>query len=149
MEKPFVLLADDNEATCTLITALLQKDFNVDVAANGGDAIERIKNRRYAAVLLDLVMPLVDGWAVLDHIAGHSPDLMRCVVIVTAVTSTRDLQRVRQYGVFGVVSKPFDIEELLDTVKRCAGGSTASLHAPIVSSGVLLLLANLLRYRWM
>jgi CheY-like chemotaxis protein len=149
VEKPFVLLADDNEATCTLITALLQKDFNVDVANNGSEAMQRLESRPYAAVLLDLVMPVVDGWAVLAHIAAHWPDLMRCVLIVTAATGTRDLQRVRNYGVFGVVSKPFDIEELLDTVKRCAGGNNASLHAPIVSGGMLLLLADFLRYRWM
>src|SRR6476659_559018 len=53
VEKPHVLLADDNEATCTLLTALLQREFEVAIATDGNEAIERLRTRRYAALLLD------------------------------------------------------------------------------------------------
>src|SRR4051812_6256142 len=49
VEKPYVLLADDNEATCTLLTALLHRDFNVEAAFDGRETIERLRTRRYDA----------------------------------------------------------------------------------------------------
>ena len=63
VEKPHVLLADDNEATCTLLTALLHRDFNVEAAFDGQETMERLRTRRYAVLLLDLRMPQADGFA--------------------------------------------------------------------------------------
>jgi CheY-like chemotaxis protein len=146
VEKPFVLLADDNEATCTLITALLQSDFVVDIANDGGEAIEKLKNRQYAAVLVDLLMPVVDGFAVLDYIREQRPDLLRRVVIVTASLSARQMQRVRDYDVFSVVAKPFEVDVLQGTVHEAATGATASpFGAPLLSGGMIFLLGELLK----
>jgi CheY-like chemotaxis protein len=146
VEKPFVLLVDDNEATCTLITALLQADFVVDVANDGGEAIEKLKNRQYAAILLDLLMPLVDGYAVLDHLTEHRPDLLRRVIVVTASLSSRQIQRVRQYDIFGLIAKPFEVDALQAAVHQAAGDKEGSLiRGPLLSSGVILLLGELLK----
>ena len=146
MEKPFVLLADDNEATCTLITALLQSEFVVDVASDGGEAIEKLKKRQYAAVLVDLLMPGVDGYALLDYIRDERPDLLRRAVIVTASLSARQLQRVREYDVFGVVAKPFEVDVLQAAVQEAAAGADAApFGAPLLSSGVIFLIGELLR----
>lgn len=146
MEKPFVLLADDNEATCTLITALLQADFAVDVASDGAEAIEKLKHRQYAVILLDLLMPVVDGYAVLDFIKANRPELLSVVLVVTASLSTRQLQRVREYDVFGIIPKPFEVDELYAAVHRAAGhGNHPPLRGPLISSGMILLLGELLR----
>lgn len=146
MEKPFVLLADDNEATCTLIQALLQHDFTVDTANDGHEAIERLKRRPYAAILLDLLMPGTDGYAVLDYLTAKRPDLLRRVIVVTASLSPREMQRVRAYDVSAVIAKPFEIEVLQQAVRHCAGiGGDSFLRAPLLSSSMLLLLADLLR----
>ena len=112
MEKPVVLLADDNEATCTLILALLRSDFVVEIVNDGGEAIERLKRRQYAAILLDLLMPGVDGYAVLDYLATDHPGLLERVLVVTASLSPREMQRVREYPVCGVVAKPFEVDVL-------------------------------------
>src|SRR4051794_34046846 len=72
-DKPFVLLVDDNEATCTLINAVLQRDFAVDVAGDGTEAIEKLRTIRYAAILLDLRMPPPDGFAVLEFLQQNAP----------------------------------------------------------------------------
>ena len=119
MEKPIVLLADDNEATCTLITALLHRDFDVDVANDGHDAIEKLKSRRYAAILLDLLMPIVDGYAVLDHLRRESPDVLRRVIVVTASLSPRETGRMRDYEICNVITKPFEVGALVTAVKAC------------------------------
>lgn len=146
MEKPFVLLADDNEATCTLIQALLQHEFVVDLASDGHEAIEKLKSRQYAAILLDLLMPIVDGYAVLDHLAAEQPDLLRRVLVVTASLSAREMQRLRSYAVGAVIPKPFEVDVLQNAVRQCAGlAGDSFLRAPLLSGGMLLLLADLLR----
>jgi CheY-like chemotaxis protein len=145
VEKPFVLLADDNEATCTLIRALLQHDFTVHVASDGNEAIEKLKSRQYAAILLDLLMPQVDGYGVLDFLRSERPDLLRRTLIVTASLSPREMQRVRTYDVCGVISKPFEVDTLFAAVKECSGGTGATfIRGPIVSGGMLLLLAEMI-----
>lgn len=145
MDKRFVLLADDNEATCTLITALLQQEFVVETTCDGAEAIEKLKSRRYAAILLDLLMPNVDGYAVLDFLTEEQPDVLRRVLIVTASLSPREQQRVRRYAVCGVVRKPFEVDVLFDAVRHCAGESATRFPGgPLLSSGMMLLLADLL-----
>jgi CheY-like chemotaxis protein len=146
VEKPVVLLADDNEATCTLILALLRSDFVVEIVNDGREAIERLKSRHYAAILLDLLMPGVDGYAVLDYLTTDRPDLLERVLVVTASLSPREMQRVREYPVRGIVAKPFEVDVLQQAVRQCAGvTSEPSLRAPLLSSGMILLLADLLR----
>jgi CheY-like chemotaxis protein len=156
VEKPFVLVADDNEATCTLITAVLRNDFVVDTAADGGEANDKLRTRQYDAVLLDLLMPNVDGFAVLDMMQSERPELLRRTIIVTASLSQRQMQRVRDYPVCAIIAKPFDVDVLLRTTKSCAahddeesdGDDTPARRGRILSSGMILLLADLLRQKW-
>jgi len=151
IEKPYVLLADDNDATCTLITALLHREFNVEVAIDGREAIDRLRTRRYAALLLDLRMPQIDGFAVLDFLKEHQPEMLRNVLVVTAALTRRETERAESYGVCGVVPKPFEVEALLAAVKRCASLDEGSPLGPVLcSSGpMILLLADLLRQKLM
>jgi CheY-like chemotaxis protein len=146
LDKPFVLLADDNEATCTLMTALLQGEFVVHVASDGGEAIEKLKSHRYAAILLDLLMPVSDGYAVLDFVRDERPDLLPHVLVVTASVGSREMQRVSAYAVAGVIAKPFDVDALFHAVRACASASgNPSFRGPILSGGMLLLLAEVLK----
>jgi CheY-like chemotaxis protein len=147
VEKPFVLVADDNEATCTLITALLRRDFTVDAVNDGADAIAKLKNRQYAAIVLDLRMPQVDGYGVLDFLLAERPSMLRQVLVVTASLGPRELERVRAYEVCQIVPKPFEIDELLELVRQCAGvnGDGAGLGGTILHSGMIFLIADLLR----
>jgi CheY-like chemotaxis protein len=151
VEKPYVLVADDNEATCTLLTALLHRDFDVEAVFDGREAIERLRTRRYAVLLLDLRMPHADGFAVLDFLKEHQPAMLPRVLVVTAAVSARDLDRAASYGLCGVVTKPFEVETLLATVKKCTSMEDANPFGPMLcSSGpVILLLADLLRQRLM
>ncbi|HVE70762.1 MAG TPA: response regulator [Thermoanaerobaculia bacterium] len=146
MEKPFVLLAEDNDATCTLIQALLRNEFVVDIARDGLQAIEKLKSRHYAAIVLDLRMPIADGFAVLDFMAAERADLMSRALVVTASLSPRELERVSQYPVAGVIRKPFEVDVLQNAVRRCAQPhGEPHFRAPLLSGSMLLLLADLLR----
>jgi CheY-like chemotaxis protein len=151
VEKPYVLIADDNEATCALMTALLHRDFNVDISSDGREAVDRLRTRQYAAVILDLRMPLADGFSVLDFLQEHQPAMLANVLVVTASLTQRDLDRARAFGVCGIIAKPFDVEALLAAVKRCAHVSDGSAFGPVLcSSGpMILLLADFIRQRLM
>lgn len=138
---------DDNEATCTLVVAVLRRDFVVETANDGNEAIEKLKSREYAAILLDLLMPAADGFVVLEYLSAERPSHLPNVLVVTAALAPRQLDRVRTYGIAGVIAKPFEVDLLLAAVKRCAGeaGDTPPMRGPLLSSGMLLLLADLLR----
>ena len=147
MDKPRVLLVDDNEATCTLVKAILHRDFEVEVAGNGAEGIEKLRAGRYAAILLDLRMPEVDGFDVLAFLDAEHHDLLAKVLVVTAALGHADIDRVRQYPVAGIIPKPFDVDALLGAVRQCAG--TGPRGGAFLSGGMLLLLADLLRQRWL
>lgn len=149
VEKPFVLLVDDNEATCTLITAVLHREFTVEVAADGNDAIEKLRTGHYGAILLDLLMPQTDGFAVLEWLKEHSPAQLRNVLVVTAALRDKELARAKAFDICGVISKPFEVETLLDAVKQCvSGGDGPPIGSVLYSSGtVIILIADLIRQR--
>lgn len=146
MDKPTVLLVEDNEATATLMTALLQRDFLIDVAADGREALEKLRTKHYAAVLLDLRMPHLDGYGVLDFLKANNPAVLPHVLIVTAAVMREDMERANEYGVCAVIGKPFDVEHLLSAVKHCAGTETVRPYGRIFSSSMILLLADMLRH---
>jgi CheY-like chemotaxis protein len=148
MEKPCVLLVDDNEATCTLVTAVLQRDFSVEVASDGTEALEKLKTGEYAAILLDLRMPPPDGYAVMDALLQTRPDLLQRIVILSAALTERERQRVKNYPVCKVISKPFEVETLVAAVKACTG-DTGNAFGNVISSGVLLLIAEMFQRRWL
>jgi CheY-like chemotaxis protein len=149
VEKPCVLLVDDNEATCTLIAAILHRDFQVDFAADGAEAIEKLKTNNYAAILLDIRMPQVDGFGVLDFLKEHRPAALKNVLVVTASVTERVLARVREYDICGIVTKPFEIDTLSTAVKNCAMPADRPFGGPLFRNTMMLLLADLLRQKWM
>jgi DNA-binding response OmpR family regulator len=145
VEKPIVLLVDDNEATCTLVSAILQRHYSIEIATEGKEALENIKRRNYAVVLLDLRMPGLDGFGVLESMRSNSPDLLRRVLILTAALTAKDIDRVKAFNICGVIGKPFEVETLLAAVRHCIDPvETAPLMKPFLSNGVLLVLAGLL-----
>jgi two-component system, sensor histidine kinase and response regulator len=148
-EKPYVLIVDDNEATLTLLTALLQRDFSLDFAMDGHEAIEKLRTKHYAASLLDLRMPQVDGFAVLDDLNSDKPEMLSRVIVVTAALTKSELARVAGFGVYGVIAKPFEVDALLAAVKECAERVEGNQLGRFLSSGVMLLIADIIRHKLM
>jgi CheY-like chemotaxis protein len=149
IEKPYVLVVDDDEATCTLIAAILRRDFVVEAATDALEAIEKLRITNYAVVVLDLRMPQADGFSVLDHVKETRPDTLRNVLIVTALLTPHEIERAKSYGICEIMSKPFDVDALLEAVRQCVGeGDGGRLGNVFCSSTpVILLLADLLRQR--
>lgn len=147
-EKPRVLLVDDSDSTNALIVAILRREFDVDVATDGREALGKLQTGRYAALLLDLRIPILDGFALLEHLSKTDGELLQRTIVVTAAVAPRDLDRVKPYPVFGIIAKPFEVDALLNAVKSCTGRGGAGL-GHIVSGGMVLLLADFLSRRWM
>lgn len=147
--KQCVLLVEDNEETCTLINAVLHRDFDVEFAGDGMEAIQKLRTQLYAAVLVDLRMPVHDGFSVLDFLKDTQPAMLRNVVVVTAALGRRELERARSYGIYDIVSKPFDVDHLRAVVRKCVGERGSFGDLVCSSTPVIMMLADLLRQRIM
>ena len=110
-----VLIVEDDEPTQKLLEVLMGRNQVPTVlACNGAEAIGLLDARAdIGCVILDLMMPTVDGHAVLDHLAGSRPNLP--VIVCTATMSSSTL-RFDPAIVRAVLRKPFDIEQLMETV---------------------------------
>jgi two-component system response regulator MprA len=112
-----VLVVDDDRETRDLFELLLERDgYDVAVAESGQDALAKLDERRPDAILLDLLMPQMDGVAfaeALDH-RGFRPDIP--LIVVSAHPFTRRM--AAQIRAEGYVEKPFELHSLLDQVAR-------------------------------
>jgi CheY-like chemotaxis protein len=123
-QTPRLLVVDDDKAIRSLLTAVLsRKGYSVETARNGQEAIEVIAGKKFEAIILDLMMPKVDGFEVIEHLARTAPEqLKRCVIVLTAVAS-KDLRKLDGTRVFRVIRKPFDLGELMSAVSECLENS--------------------------
>jgi two-component system response regulator MprA len=119
-EKPRALVVDDDEPIRAMLGRIVEhQGFTVDMARDGAEAIERLAADGYSVVLLDLMMPKVDGYGVLSWMRAKKPDLIDCTIVASAVPE-REISRQLVDSVYKVHQKPFDMTELLDDVRRCA-----------------------------
>jgi len=117
-----VLVVDDDDSIRKLIRSVLKRDgYAIDEARNGQEAIERIQQRRFDAILLDLMMPVMSGFEVISYLQQELPE-RRCVIVMSAASETR-LQQVDRNAVYHLLRKPFDIHELSDVVRKCMIGA--------------------------
>jgi len=106
------LVADDDPATRYLLGSVLDRyQIEYDEAANGADAVKFLKNNEYAFVFLDLLMPRVDGWGVLDYLRKHRAKHLPRTFIVTGVLNQK-LSTADQDVVTGLLYKPLDITQV-------------------------------------
>ena len=116
-----ILVIEDDEALRILFDALFtRKGFRVECVNDGAQGLLRLEQRAYDAVLLDLMMPICNGFDVLHILGEKHPELLRQIVVTTGV-SERELSKVDRDGVFAVLRKPFDIDVLVSTILGCAG----------------------------
>jgi DNA-binding response OmpR family regulator len=113
------LVVDDDEPIRTMLAKVVERqNIDVDTACDGAEAIERIDDDGYCLILLDLMMPRVDGFAVLHHIRQHHPDALGCTIIASAIPESEILKRFN-VPVYRVHAKPFDIQRLVADIKSC------------------------------
>ncbi|HEY6843920.1 MAG TPA: response regulator [Thermoanaerobaculia bacterium] len=116
-EEKRILVVDDDPAIRTLLfTILRRRGLAVDMAKHGSEAMERLARCNYALILLDLMMPVMNGWEVLDKLQAMDPAIRPAAILMTAGTEPRDFDPDL---VIGSIRKPFDVELVYDTVIGC------------------------------
>ena len=116
-QKRVLIVDDDQGVRDLLVYALRRYSLKVDEARDGREALALIKEQQYAVILLDLIMPVLDGFDVIAALRGvPSPP----VVLVITGADRRDIHRLDPRLVQGIVKKPFDPEELASVVVACA-----------------------------
>lgn len=119
-KKYRILVVDDEESITFLLKTELEElsDFDVDIALNGTEAINLVQSTIYDIVLLDIKMPRVSGIDVLRFINEHSPATQ--VIMLTNVIDYKTAIETIKLGAYDFVSKPYDSQQLLATVRRAA-----------------------------
>jgi CheY-like chemotaxis protein len=119
---PRVLIADDDPAIRQLVCTIMKRErLAVDCVADGSEAIEKLAERAYSVILLDLMMPRVDGFGVVDWIRTHPPKQKPIILIVTAYAD-QTFKQIDPNLVAGVLRKPFEVADLGNLVRLCVHG---------------------------
>ena len=118
MDHRRVLVVDDDESIRGMLASVFRrKSLTVDVASGGEAAMLLLREHSYAVVLLDLLMPDLDGFAVLD--AMKTEPIAPPVVLVITGADKVIVDRLDAQRIHGVIRKPFDPEEIGAVVEAC------------------------------
>lgn len=122
-----VLIVDDDRAIRALVQILVERQgFSVDTAADGNDAYALLGVTAYHAVLLDLMMPNLNGFDLIEQLRREQPAILRRVIVLTAFSRGGLVPTID--GVHRVVRKPFDLDELIAVVHDCVAQGAPSTH---------------------
>lgn len=119
MAGAHVLVVDDEQDLTELVSINLQlAGYRTSVAHDGVEAVEAIAEEAPDLVLLDVMMPRLDGWGVLNALQKDPATRELPVVMLTALAGERDLVRGHLSGAVDYVTKPFDLQRLVDTIEE-------------------------------
>lgn len=118
--KPIALVVDDNPINRQILEAALHKIADVRMAANGEEALAEIKAHRPAVVFLDLMMPKMDGFGVIDELASAQDAILEKTVVVTANADDETRDRCLSGGVNDVFAKPVVVKEIIERFEALA-----------------------------
>jgi CheY-like chemotaxis protein len=120
-----VLVVDDDDAIRRMVERVLRREqYEVESARDGFEAIEKLARNDYGTVLLDLMMPRVDGLGVLRFLETEHQAPPRVIVMTANLQGASATAEAKP--VFRVLPKPFDIQELVAHVRDCHGLESAA-----------------------
>ena len=122
------MIADDDQSIRQLLGTIMRREqIEFDLAADGVEAIEQLGKREYSVILLDLMMPRMDGFGVVEHIKNHPPALKPVILVITAYAD-QTFKTIDSDMVAGILRKPFEVEEIGGLVKLCIHGIERALE---------------------
>lgn len=118
LDRKRALVADDESAIARLIRMTLERlGFEVEVARDGAEALDQMEVRRPDLLILDVMMPYIDGFEVLRRVRREHGDRVR-IIMLTAKTEDGDVFRGYRNGADAYLTKPFNPAELATFVRR-------------------------------
>ncbi len=124
--KISVLIVDDNKDFCEIISEYLGRQPDIEVigiANDGNEALDIIFNSKPNVVILDIIMPQIDGLGVLERVMSSSMDSPPKIIMLSAIGQDKITQRAISMGADYYVVKPFDMEILVKRIKEIATGN--------------------------
>ena len=114
-----VLIVEDDPAIRRLVTMVLQRQgYRIETASDGMEAVNKLGVFPYDVIVLDLMMPNLDGFSFLDTLAADQPERLRSVIVTSAASPAVIRDRMKGQT-FQILPKPFDIQELVAAVRSC------------------------------
>lgn len=119
-----VLVVDDEPQVAWVLRFSLEHEgFRTYTASNGIEALEEVQKHSPRVMVLDLMMPEMDGWTVMERIKKLPLDERPRIVIVSALTGPEEKAKATALGADAFVPKPFDVEELIGVLGGLAKAS--------------------------
>ena len=105
-----ILVVDDDEAIREMVgTVLTEEGYLVDLAHNGEEAMRQVRQKSFDLVILDIMMPVMDGWEVASRMLCEEQTRSIPIIFLTALSSYTDQLKGWRMGCFDYITKPFDI----------------------------------------
>lgn len=114
-----ILIADDEpNIIMSLEYSLKKNNFQVFIARDGQEALEILETETPDAIILDIMMPNLDGFATLEHIKSK-PELSGCkVLFLSAKNKDADIEKGLSLGADAYLTKPFSVKKLIETTQK-------------------------------
>jgi len=116
MDKKKVLVVDDEPNVRLTVSRMLSKDYNVLEATNGEEAVSIAKEQKPDLILMDLMMPTMDGYTACFKIKSDAATKAIPIAMLTAIGHELNKKFAEEMGADGYITKPFTQQELLQTV---------------------------------
>ena len=117
-QRPSVLVVDDEPQVVWILEFSLQGEgYETFSAHDGMEALDQVRRHHPDLMVLDVMMPRMDGWSVLEALGTMPPAERPRVVMVTALASASDRERAERLGAEAFVPKPFDMEHLVGVLQ--------------------------------
>lgn len=115
----YILIADDYEDNRELLRLILEDaGYAVREARDGGECVRMARHEQPLAALIDISMPVLDGWKVIKELRADERTSSIPCVAVTAFTADSDRQRIIAAGFTGYLGKPYRAKDLLAVIER-------------------------------
>lgn len=116
MKKANILVVDDERGVRESFKMVLKDDFNVLLAENGNEAIDLFEKNSADLILLDILLPDMDGLTLLERLKGSDPNTE--IIMVTAVKEIHSAVKAIKLGAYEYIIKPFVVEDVLNIINR-------------------------------
>ncbi|GAA3917198.1 response regulator transcription factor [Hymenobacter algoricola] len=125
MKRPHILIVDDEPNIIMSLEFLMRKNgYQVSLARNGTEALEAVDRTPFDVILLDIMMPDVDGYQVCQHVKAQPDRQATKVIFLSAKSKDSDILKGYEVGADLYISKPFSTRLLMEKVKEFLNSPT-------------------------
>ncbi len=113
-----ILVVDDEETNIDILLEALGEDYDVSVAMDGEGALENVEEEQPDLILLDVMMPGMDGYEVCQKLKADSNTSQIPIIFISGKDSVEEKNKGLESGAVDYITKPFNASQVLDTVKK-------------------------------